>query len=100
MPSINPTKRVENWPLNAMLALLMLALLIAGCTTAPAPLQPKPVKPVRLPALDHPPPKPSICSPDCLTAWREEQQRLLNTLTPQRPTPAIAEAHTTKPEKP
>ena len=97
MRSINPPKRAENWTLNAALALLMLVLLMAGCA-APQPLmQPPPVKAVQLPPLAPPPPKPSICLPDCLTAWQSEQQHLLNMLMPQPTTPAIAAMPMTAP---
>ncbi len=99
MPSTMLTPRAGNWPLSALLALLLPVLLMAGCATPPAPLPPKPVPPVQLPALAPPPPKPLICSPDCLTGWQSEQQRLLNMLTPQRQTPAIAEAPTPAPAR-
>ena len=99
MHSTTPTPPDSNWPLSAALALLLPALLMAGCATPPAPLQPKPVRAVQLPPLGPPPQKPSICLPDCLTAWQAEQQRLLSTLIPRRTTPNTAEPPTTAPEK-
>ncbi len=99
MPSTMPTPRAGNWPLSALLVLLMLALLTAGCATPPEPLPLKPVKAVQLPPLDPPPPKPSICLPNCLTAWQAGQQHLLSTLMPQKPTPATAESPTPAPAK-
>ena len=99
MHSTTPTPPASNWPLNALLALLLPVLLMSGCATQPEPLQPKPVKAVQLPPLDPPPPKPSICLPDCLTAWQAEQASLLSTLTPQQTTPNIAEPPTNAPEK-